>query len=221
LLLTVPFSVAPEVVTKVAALVVTLGSLQTGEDITSVNVPKFVELVVTPEIVDVPVWAMLPLVDVEVVGRTLMPCQVSVFVLVPTSVTVKVIAVEVMELTAIDVPVATLLIFLEAVPLPVNNIVTLAVESNSNPLGAVKTMLPKPILAAAVSVRTGPVSVYHVPAALQLVAVLEAIAPPPVAVVTVAAFTPPPKVNKPTKMKITFVARKLVINVRRCSAHSG
>src|SRR3989338_4753756 len=73
LLLTVPFSVAPDAVNAVAALVVTVGAIaavHAGDEATSVSVPRFVAPV-TPAMEDVPVWVILPAASgVESVGRT-------------------------------------------------------------------------------------------------------------------------------------------------------
>src|SRR3990167_8179165 len=113
-----------------------------------------------------------------------MPCQVSVLTLVPTAVTVNVIAVAV-TVGTISVPVGRLLIFLDAVALPVSRMRTAAAVLNSNPAGALRTIVPRPIWAATVSAMAGLVSGAQVPAALHPGAVFEAMALPPVAGVTV------------------------------------
>lgn len=188
LLLTVPLSVAPLTDNAVAALVVTLGALglHAGVEATSVKVPTFAP-VAMPVIVDVPVLVILPLANgVDAVGRTWIPCHVSAFVRVLISVTLNVMADAEIELTAVIEPLAKLLIFRLAVALPANTMLTVAAVLNSKPVGALIVMFPSPISPALTSVITGPVSAVHVPAALQPVAILDGIAPPPEAVVIVA-----------------------------------
>ena len=99
-------------------------------------------------------------------------------------VTVKVIAVLVMDVIAIAVLTATPLMFLEEVPLPVVNNTVGAVPPvlNTKPLGAVKMMVPVPISPKAPSASVGPVNVVQVP----LVALSAEIALPPVAAVNVS-----------------------------------
>jgi len=123
---------------------------------------------------------------------------------------VNVIAVDVIALTAIDVPVATLLMFLEAVPFPVNRTVTVEAVLNTNPAGALRTISPKPISPAVASVMAGPVRVVHVPAATHPAAVLESMALPPVARVTLAAIATPLRHNKLKDMSIdlNIIARQ-------------
>src|SRR5262245_9211409 len=88
----------------------------------SIKEPKLVELLVTAAIVDVPVLVMLPLArGLAAVGRTRTFCQVSEQVTLPllTIVTVKVICVVVRDVIAIEVPLATALMFLLSLPPPV------------------------------------------------------------------------------------------------------
>lgn len=198
LLLTVPFKLALVANTALAGVVVTEGAvaLHAGDEVTSVKVPRLAPAA-TPEIVEVPAFVILPPANGEdAVGRICMPCHLSVFVRVLISVTVKdVMAVAVIETTANEVPVAILLIFLEAVPFPVSNTLTVAAVLNSNPAGAFRTMVPTPISPAFDSAITGLVSVVHTPAASHPGAVFDAIEVPPLAGVVVAAITHPPKTN--------------------------
>src|SRR5438128_1434652 len=89
----------------------------------SINEPKLVLLAVTAAIVDVPVLVILPLArGLAAVGRTRTFCQVSeqIAELLLATVTVKVICVVVRDVIAIDVPLATPLIFLLSLPLPLS-----------------------------------------------------------------------------------------------------
>ena len=136
--------------------------------------------------VEVPDSTILPEAKgVDAVGATWMFCQVSVFVLELIFVTVNVICVEVMEVTAPVLPFAILLMLWVFVPLPATLMVTAAAVLNTKPVGALRTMVPKPMSPALPSVTTGPVKVVQVPAAAHPVAVSEGTAPPPVALVTV------------------------------------
>src|SRR5580765_225883 len=117
----------------------------------SINEPKLVELAVTAAIVDVPVLVMLPLArGLAALGCTRTFCQVSeqVAPLLLAIVTVKVICVVVREVIAIDVPLATPLIFLPLLPLPVRrSILTVGAVppvSKMNPLGAFRMIVPVP-----------------------------------------------------------------------------
>src|SRR5436190_7089777 len=81
----------------------------------SINRPKLVLLLVTAGIAEVPVLVILPLANgVAAAGRTRMFCQVSeqATPLLLATLTVKVICVVVREVTATEVPLATLLMFL-------------------------------------------------------------------------------------------------------------
>ena len=128
------------------------------------------------------------------------------FTLVLIKVTVKVIAVAVMELTAVEVPFGISLMFLVLVVLPVSRMVTEAAVLNSNPGGALRMIAPNPISPPLLlpSTIVGPVRAVHEPVALQPGAVLEAIAPPPVAATRVAAAAIPLKASNPNKRKIVF-----------------
>jgi hypothetical protein len=189
---------------------------QAGLEVTSVRVPIFVA-VLNPTIPDVPAKVMFPLASgADVLGRTWIPCHINVFVRLLMAVTTRVIVDAEMEDTAIDVPLATPLMFLEEVALPVNKTVTVAPVLNSNPDGAFRMTVPSPTSPALVSVTVGPVNADQEPAALQATAVLEATEPPPVAGVNVAAFAPPPMAhmtsNQPKKNRpIQFGQRMLHI----------
>src|SRR5438093_6155944 len=81
----------------------------------SINEPKLVLLAVTAAMVDVPVLVILPLArGLAALGRTRTFCQVSeqVSELLLAMVTVKVIWVVVRDVIAIEVPLATPLMFL-------------------------------------------------------------------------------------------------------------
>ena len=117
----------------------------------SINEPKLVELSVTATIVDVPVLVILPLArGVAALGRTRTFCHVSeqVTALLLSEVTVKVICVVVREVIAIEVPLATPLMFLvsEAVPVRRSILTVGAVPpiSKMNPLGAFRMIVPIP-----------------------------------------------------------------------------
>ena len=104
-----------------AALVTTIGAvrLHTGTEATSFSVPKF-DVEFRPPIAEEPVSVILPVANgVAAVGRTWIPCHVSVFTLELDDKTVNVIAVAVMEVTLVEVPVVIPLMFLLLWLLPV------------------------------------------------------------------------------------------------------
>src|SRR6185503_7968636 len=109
----------------------------------SINWPKLVLLSVTPAIVDVPVLVILPLArGLATVGGTRVFCQVSEHVtsLALSPVTLNRICVVVREAMATEVPLATELMFLLSLPLPVNRSIrtvgAVPPVSKMNPLGA-------------------------------------------------------------------------------------
>jgi len=132
---------------------------------TSVNVPKL-ELEVMPLIVAAPESVMLPLASgLPAVGRTLIPDHVSLeraagfppdwscALTVMVMVEVVTVAVELLSVSRVLLPVSSR----ETVTVTVED------ESNSNPLGALKTIVPVPISRLAPSSSTGPVSVVYAP----------------------------------------------------------
>lgn len=163
MLLTVPFRVAPEVVNKVAALVLTVGAtiVQAGTEATSVSVPKFVAPSVTLVMVDVldDETVILPLASGELaVGTTRTFCQVNELrtLLLDGEVIVKVSAVADTAVSATDVPDATRLIFRLLLPVPdtlvINTVGNGADVSNANPAGGTKITVPALAPAVVVSV---------------------------------------------------------------------
>src|SRR5216683_2499062 len=124
----------------------------------SIKEPKLVVLLVTAARVAVPVLVILPLArGLLAVGRTRRFCQVSeqVTALTLELVTVNEIWVLVREVIATEVPLATPLMLLALLPLPVRRVTktvgAVPPVSKMNPLGALRIMVPVPTSAVAAS----------------------------------------------------------------------
>jgi hypothetical protein len=118
-----------------------------------------------PVIVDVPDFVMAPDASgVPAAGRTRMFCHVRRHVtpLLLALVTVNVICVDVIDVTATELPLTIPLMFLLALPPPVSRVINTvgAVPplSNWNPVGALRMIVPTPALPLADSSYAGPVS---------------------------------------------------------------
>src|SRR6266853_4535305 len=124
----------------------------------STNEPKLVLLLVTAARIEVPVLLMLPLArGLLAVGRTRRFCQVSeqVTALTLELVTVNEIWVLVRDVIATEVPLATPLMLLALLPLPVRRVTktvgAVPPVSKMNPAGAFRIMVPVPTSPLAVS----------------------------------------------------------------------
>src|SRR5262245_810258 len=109
----------------------------------------------TPVIVAVPLRVSVPLAKgVPAVGRTRTFCQVRVQRIPPLlgPVTVKVSCVEVTDVMATEVPLATALMFFEDDPPVILTVGAVPPVSNTNPVGALRMMVPVPTLPLAFSV---------------------------------------------------------------------
>src|SRR5439155_25956264 len=136
---------------SVCALVEKLSAVATPA--TSVSVPKLVTLLVTPTIDDVPVLVILPPDSVPDEGRTRRFCQVNVFAAELVDVMVNVICVDVTELTASEVPLAVLLMFLPLLLSPLMRTVgAVPPVSKTKPVGTLRMIVPLPASPEAVSV---------------------------------------------------------------------
>src|SRR5213594_3165622 len=117
--------------------------------------PPKLEVGDTPAMVAVPVRVRLPLAKgVPAVGRTRTFCQVSVQRTPPLlgPVTVKVSWVDVTDVIATEVPLATALMFLELDPPLIRTVGAVPVVSKTNPAGALRMIVPVPTLPLAFSV---------------------------------------------------------------------
>src|SRR6266567_1630419 len=124
----------------------------------SIKEPKPVLLLVTAARVAVPVLVILPLArGLLAVGRTRRFCQVSeqVTAVVLELLTVSVIWVLLAEVIATEVPLATPLMLLPLLPLPVRRVTktvgAVPPLSKMNPLGALRMIVPIPTSAVAAS----------------------------------------------------------------------
>src|SRR6266566_9604980 len=124
----------------------------------SIKEPKPVLLLVTAARVAVPVLIILPLTrGLLAVGRTRRFCQVSeqVTAVLLEFVTVNVIWALVREVMPTEVPLATPLMLLALVPLPVRRVTktvgAVPPVSKMKPLGALRMMVPVPTSAVAAS----------------------------------------------------------------------
>ena len=124
----------------------------------SIKKPKLVLLLVTAARVDVPLLVILPLTrGLLAVGCTRRFCHVSeqVTAVLLALVTVNVSWALVREVMATEVPLATSLMLLALVPLPVRRVTktvgAVPPVSKMNPLGALRMMVPVPTSAVAAS----------------------------------------------------------------------
>src|SRR6266436_6133142 len=113
--------------------------------------PKLVLLLVTAARIEVPVLLMLPLTrGLLAVGRTRRFCHVSeqVTAVLLEFLTVNVIWVLVREVIATEAPLATPLMLLPLLPLPVRRVTktvgAVPPVSKMNPLGALRMIVPIP-----------------------------------------------------------------------------